>query len=513
MARQDPLHAVSDNDGLHRRTLHGAGATAVAQVLKFALQFSTQLVLARLLDPAQFGLVAMVMPVLGLVLALNDFGLGQAIVQHTDITHRQVSALFWLNLGIGAGFTVAAMLLAPLIAALYGEPRTLWVTIACASLILLTSLSVVPLGLLNRQMRFGALAVVEVLAMSTGLVSGIVAALHGAGYWSLVIMQAVNSTASMLLAWAACGWRPGPPRREPGVSALMRFGVNLMGSNLASYLSMSADNVIVGVVSGKVQLGLYDRSYNLVVKPLWQLMAPTSRVAIPLLSRLQAVPDQYGRAYITMLQLTNLLCAPGLIATMVVAGPLIALALGPKWIAMVPVFTWICFGGLAASLSSSSYWLFTTQNRTHEQVRVGTVTALISVASFALGAAWGAVGVAKVSALSFMFLQTPFAIWAATRRGPVARAMVGGAMAPLLVAAPLCALAAFGVARVWIAPGLGMIVADFTTSYAVFLLVFALQPAGRQLLAGSLGMLRARQPMPVSSAPVVSTHSTPWPNP
>jgi len=492
MSAPDPLHLDLDAAGIRRRSVNGAGVTAVAQFTKFCLQMGTQVVLARLLDPAQFGLVAMVAPVLGLVLALNDSGLGQAIVQRSDLTHRQVSAMFWINTAIGIVLTLVAMSCAPLVAALYGEPRTAGVTVAAATLILLSSLSVVPLALLNRQMRFSALAAIEVTGMGAGLATGIAAAWLGAGYWSLVAMQAVNAAIVMVAAWSCCGWRPGRPAREPGVGGLMRFGAQLMGANLATQLSMSADQMIVGAVNGKVALGLYDRSYNLVVKPLTQLMAPASRVAVPLLSRLQDTPARYGRAYLLMLQVTHVACLPGLVAAVVASEPLILMLLGPKWAAMVPVFFWIGLGGTASALSASTYWLFTSQGRAAEQMRMSVLVACISVGAFALGSLWGVVGVARTSALSFMFLQTPLLVWAATRSGPVRLGALLRALLPLVAAGCVAAAATELALSHLPGPRSLQVLGAFAIAYGAFVLTLLSQPGGRRMVADARATLPRR---------------------
>ncbi len=493
MSRADPLQLSLDGASMRRRTVNGASVTAAAQAIRFCLQMGTQLVLARLLDPAQFGLIAMVAPVLGLVIAISECGFGQAIVQRSDLTHPQLSSLFWISAGMGGALTLLAVLCAPLVAAFYAEPRTQWVTVALAGLILLSSVTLVPMALLNRQMRFTVLAAIEVTGIFLGVASGIASAWMGAGYWALVIMQTVNCATVTTLAWACCHWRPGRPAMAPGVGALIRFGAHILGSNLATYLSTSADQVIVGAVNGKVALGLYDRSYNLVVKPLMQLMAPASRVAVPLLSRLQDAPERYGRAYLMMLQLTTALCVPGLLAAGIAAEPLILLLLGPKWLAMAPVFFWISLGGVVSALSASTYWLFTTQSRSAEQMRFSVIVAVISVMAFGLGSLWGVVGVARVSALSFMFVQTPLLVLAATRRGPVTLGMVLRALLPLTAAGLAAAAVAVGVVRYAVGPPWLVLAATFTLAYAVFLLVLVLQPAGRQLVSNARAMLVERK--------------------
>jgi PST family polysaccharide transporter len=166
------------------------------------------------------------------------------------------------------------------------------------------------------------------------------------------------------MAFGFARWIPPKFVTDPTIKAFLRFGANLTVVNIATYFSMTADNMIIGVVVGKVALGLYDRSYTLTIQPLNQLLAPVSQISIPLLSRLQHLPDLYRRTYQNMLRLSLMLIVPAMLFCVILSKPLIAFTLGPKWHAAAPVFAWICFGGLVAPIFSSAGWVFTTQNRT-----------------------------------------------------------------------------------------------------------------------------------------------------
>jgi PST family polysaccharide transporter len=139
----------------------GAAATFMAQMVKFAVQLGSRVALARMLDPRDFGLIAMVAPMLGFVQVLNDLGFAQAVVQRSEVTLKQISALFWINALSGLSLSLLTAALAPLIAFFYGEPRTLAITIVMGSLIFLGSLAMLPAALLNRQLRFIPLAIVD----------------------------------------------------------------------------------------------------------------------------------------------------------------------------------------------------------------------------------------------------------------------------------------------------------------------------------------------------------------
>ena len=484
MASPPDLQVSPDSDTARRRSVHGAAVTLVAQIIRFGLQFGSLIALSRLLQPKDFGLIALVAPVIGFVRVFNDLGFGQAIVQRPTITARQVSALFWINCLISAGITAIMMALAPLLGWLYHDAQVVNVTLALSSLIVVATLPIVPAAILNRQMRFLPLAVADVTSLAVGAVAGIGFAAAGFGYWSLVLMQAANGLTNLGLNFYFAAWRPSPPAREPGLAHLLTFGANVTGSNLATYFAMSADNIIVGLVNGQTALGFYDRSYNLVVQPLTQIMAPISRVALPLLSRLAATPERFERAYLQMLQLALLACSPELIFNVVDPAKLVNFLLGPKWSAIPPIFAWICFGGLASTLNASASWILISQNRTREQVLLFSINALISVVSFAVGAFWGVIGVAMVSALTFSFIQTPLLIWAATRSGAVTLRAVVRAITPLVIAGVVTALV---LLRLGI-DGAGPIplVLSIVQSYAVFGAVTLTFPGGRRLLRSLL---------------------------
>ena len=181
-------------------------------------------VLARLLGPKDFGLVGMVTVFTGVLSLFRDFGLSSAAIQCATVTDEQISTLFWINLLVGAllGFLSAAM--APFIAAFYHEPRLLGVTIALASGFLFNAAGVQHGVLLQRQMRFTALAVINTVGLIVGTAIAIVGAMAGYGYWSLVAMALAMPLITTIGFWLSTGWVPGRPRRRVGIRSMMRFG-------------------------------------------------------------------------------------------------------------------------------------------------------------------------------------------------------------------------------------------------------------------------------------------------
>ena len=247
---------------------------------------------------------------------------------------------------------------------IYGEPRVALLIIALGITLPVAAMSITPNALLARHMRFSLLARNEVLSMLVGTIVTIGCALEGFSYWSLVLGTLANAIAGNLLVWSASKWRPTRPKFSASVWSDVKFGGNITLSNLATFVTTSGDNMIVGITTGKVSLGLYDRSYNLVVRPIGQMMAPLSRVAVPWLSRLNGQCLEYRSAYLQMFRTATLLIVPGLLVCITNGTTLISIFLGSRWSAAAPIFSWICVGGLTSGIYQSAFgYLFHRTDR------------------------------------------------------------------------------------------------------------------------------------------------------
>jgi polysaccharide transporter, PST family len=486
---------IGDADGeiwaLKRRSVHGTATTFVAQGCRAFLKLAGQIVIARLLLPADYGLIAMVGPILSLTYLMGELGLGQAVIFEREITLGELSALFWLSLLLNTALAGCLALLSPGIAWLYHEPRTIPITLVLSALLPVSGLAVQHIALLTRNLRFGALAVLDVAPPAAGMIIGFAAAWFGWAYWSLVAFTIVETLTTVCLAWSLSGWCPSRPAYDRRVKRLIQVGFHLTGYNLASYATTSFDNILLGATHGSAPLGLYDRGYKLVVQPITQLTTPVGRIAMPLLTRLRPDASRYKRAYLDMLRIMLLIVVPGVLAVMMMAQPLILFLLGTRWLGVAPVFAWLCLGGLASPIYASTFWLFTTQERTRQQTAYVAATSVISVVSFVAGLPWGPVGVAAGGGLSFLLISTPLTCWGATKKGLVTTADLALALLPFLIAG-LATIAALEFARNYLAPG-GVItlVISAALSYAVFIGALLCLPIGQPIIrrAWHLGLV------------------------
>lgn len=198
---------------LKERTIRGGSARGIALAANFFIRLGSLVVLARLLEPRDFGLLGMVTAFTGVLSLFRDFGLSSAAIQRNTVTEEQTSTLFWINVLVGAALTGFTAACAPLVSIFYREPRLLWFTVVVAIGFLFNAAGVQHSALLQRQMRFTAVAVIEVLSWSFSSAVGIVAALAGSGPWALVAMTVCLPLTNTIGLWLVAAWIPGRPHR------------------------------------------------------------------------------------------------------------------------------------------------------------------------------------------------------------------------------------------------------------------------------------------------------------
>ncbi len=245
-------HLKADLKG---RSVRGGAVTMAAQICKFVLQMGSTVVLARLLVPEDYGLIGMVTVIINFAGLFKDLGLSTATIQKAEINHKQVSTLFWINFVISCATALVVAALAPVVASFYKEPRLTWITLALASSFIFSGLTVQHQALLRRRMSFTSLAKIEIISMLVGVVTAMISAWYGLGYWALVLMQIATSIANAVGVWVACSWRPGVPLRHSGISSMLAFGGNMTGFNIVNYFSRNLDNILIGQYWGSATVG------------------------------------------------------------------------------------------------------------------------------------------------------------------------------------------------------------------------------------------------------------------
>lgn len=415
------------SQGLGRVAVRGAKVLMLAQVARIVLQLAGVVVLARLLSPIEYGLFAMVLVVVGIAEVFRDFGLSAAAVQAPNLSTQQRDNLFWLNAVLGLALAAITVVSAELFSALFEQPTL-------APLLQVVGLTFFVNGLaaqykagLTRDLRFAKLAISEVGTQALGLTVAILCAVGGLGVWALVWQQVSVSLFLLVIMVVMARWSPSRPRRGADTVRFLRFGRNMLLTQLIGYASNNVDSVVLGLRFGPLELGLYSRAYQLLMRPLNQLRVPTTSVAVPVLSRIQ---DDIPRSNVFLRKGQIALGYTIVVALAVMAGastPLVALALGPQWQGAAVLLSCLTVAGIFQIPAYVGYWVYVSRGLTGDLFRYSLMTLCLQCLCIGVGSLGGVRGVAIGFAVA-AGLEWPLSIWWLSRRTPipVRDLMIGG---------------------------------------------------------------------------------------
>ena len=481
---------------LKRRSVLGALATGGGQVLDLTLRLGSTLVLARLLVPEQFGLVAMVTAITRIAERFAGLGLSAATVQAPEINRAQCSNLFWINTLAGLLFAGTIALFAPGIAAFYEDDRLTAISTAFSLSFVGAGLTIQHQALLLRQLRMPQLTGIQVVATLLSVCVGIALALAGFGYWALVWKEVTQSFFLAAGAWVLCPWVPSMPSRGVNMGRLLTFGRDMTLTQFLFATAAQLDSVLIGRFGGAVPLGLYRQAYNLFMGPIERLNAPILGVSQPTLSILQFEPDRYRRYYERILFAVSLATIPLGVFTAISAHEIVIVALGEEWLGAVVYLRIFGVAGAILVPVGTSGTIQITRGQSGRYLVVNLVYSVALVGLMFVGAIWGVVAIAAARlvtlvvvspwALHFAFSGSPISVrdFLRTVSRPVAASLaMGGALLLLQYSASLDS-------------PLLTLLAACGTAISVYFLAFNLLPGGRRqlksLLGEVVGVLKAR---------------------
>lgn len=400
--------------GLKDKAMRGAGVTIFTSGLSFFVHLFSTVILARLLTPSDFGLIAMVT---AFSLLLQNFGVNgfsEAIIQKDDIDHKSISTLFWINATSSAFLTIILMLLAPFLAWFYKEPQLKTITIGIALSIIASGMTTIHMAILRRNMLFFLTSCISIISMLLSIFTAIGLAWMGWGYWALVANIVIQPLTTAACGWIFCRWRPGKPGSIKEIKPLLIFAIHTYGNFTLNYFSRNIDKLLIGWRYGAQSLGYYKKAYDLFALPASQLIVPIHNVALAALSRLIHEPDKYSRYYINTLSIIAFIGMP-LSAMLTLTGKdIILLILGPQWTKAGEVF---CYFGASIGvmlIQSTQGWLHLSLGRPDRWFRWSILECIIISCFFIIGLPFGIEYVAIVYSLSFFLLVTP-CLWYAGR--------------------------------------------------------------------------------------------------
>lgn len=463
-------------------SMRGAGFGVAAIVSRGVIQIASMAVLARLLHPTDFGLIAMGTTAISLLLIVSDCGLTMASTQRRTINTIQLSQLFWLNLAGGVLFAAVAIAISPLLVVLYGDRRVIGVIVGLSFMLLATAVGAQHEAILRRRLRYGFISAIGVASMALGVLCGIVFALLGFGYWSLVALQVFTVVTRTAFLWVGTRWRPMSPRRDANIRGLVLYGGKYVPTQLLDYCTNWIDGILIGVTGGAFELGIYRKGRNIAMMPVEQLRRPSGRMAISSLSRLQDDLGEFQRFYLYAVALLCLV-ALGVVGLLVAEAPTIVIVLlGPQWVGAIPILRWLSLAAVVSALGVANDWLLIPRGEVTTLLGLRIIRLVIVIVALIVGSRWGTVGVAAAYGIGSSFSIVLELIWGTARRGLRRRSVVGALARPLVAAV----IAAITTLYVTTEPSLVWFLAELVLYALVFLAVYATLPGGWAVLRRAL---------------------------
>lgn len=395
---------------LKKSAASGVKWTTVSSITTTALQFIQLAVLARLLSPEDFGLMAMVAVVIGFAAAYADMGISAAIIHRQDATREQLSSLYWLNLLAGLLVYLVVLAMTPAIVALYGEPRISrlmsWITLT----FLITPLGTQFQLLLQKHLRFRRLALIEISAALVGASVAVVTARFGQGVFALIWgTLSSNATSTVLLLIVGLReWRPQWHFRSADLKGYLSFGCYQMGERSVNYFNSTLDQLLIGSLLGAQALGYYKLAWSLAIQPIGRINSILTRVAFPLFARIQNEPERLQKGFLLVLRMLSTVNAPLLLGLAAVAPVLIPVVFGTQWLPAVPLVQMLAFVTLLRSAGNPVGSLLLAKGRADLGFKWNGLLLVTQLPGVYLGAYLGdALGVA----ISLVILQLIYSVF------------------------------------------------------------------------------------------------------
>jgi O-antigen/teichoic acid export membrane protein len=401
------FHPIVTGEGLRRSAVRGAGMAIAGQASNFIIQIGSVVVLARLLTPADFGIVTMVTTFGLLFRSFGMNGFTELIMQRDDLTHSFASNLFWIELGLGTILTLVFAGAGPLLALFYHNPAVAPVAAGMSLSIGIGCLGWIHMGLLQRAMQFKTTAIINFAGQVALVAVSIALAVGGWHYWALVWGIVAQTVIVAAGAWLACRWIPSRPRSVPGTSSGLKFAASVYSHFAFSYSTRNTDNLLVGWRYGAQSLGFYKKAYDLFVLPENQLLAPLSAVVVSTLSRVNGNRELFQRYFLRAVAVLALV-GMGVGADFALVGrDLIRFLLGPGWDEAGRIFA--LFGpGIGVMLLYNTHgWVHLSIGRPERWFRWGLLEFVCTASLFLLALHWGPYGIALAWTVSYFILMFP----------------------------------------------------------------------------------------------------------
>lgn len=385
---------------LKHKVAAGVAWSISEKIGSMLLQMAVSIIVARLLMPEDFGVMALLTFFTSIALVIVDSGFSQTLIRKKEPTEQDFGSVFIFNLGMSALLYVLLTAVAPFVADFYGEPSIADIAPVLFLLLPVSALSTIQNTILTREFRFGLLSRATFASSLAGGLAAIFMALAGCGVWSLVGQRLATAAAKSLILWACSKWRPSRHFSMESVREMSPFSFRLLGTDLIASVYNNIAQMFIGKIYSTDTLGFFNQAQKFKDLPVTSTMQSVQSVTYPALSKIKDNPAKLAESYRQVLMTVAFMMFPMMAGLIAVADDMFALLLGDKWMPTVPYLRILCLTGIFAPLATMAYNILKVQSDGRIILRMEIVKKLIMTAVLIItvmrdvtAVAWGLVAI------------------------------------------------------------------------------------------------------------------------
>lgn len=376
-------------ESIKDKTVKGIGWSFVDNVASSGITFLVGLILARLLTPAEYGIMAMIAIFIAVSNSIIDSGFSNALVRKINIQRIDYNTVFFFNLVVSLVMYLLLYIASPAISAFFKEPVLIEIVRVIGWVLVINALAIIPRTIFVRNVDFKTQTKVSLISSITSGIIGIGMALSGFGVWSLVGQQLSRQLLNTVFLWIYCNWRPVFEFSKDSFKELFGFGSKLLLSGLLDTIYKNIYYIIIGRFYTSAQLGQYTRAeqFNMIFSS--NLTSVVQRVSYPVLSSIQKDPERLREAYRKVIKSTMLITFACMLGLAAVAKPLILILIGDKWLPAVYLLQIICFSGMLYPLHAINLNILQVKGRSDLFLKLEIIKKIIAIGPIAIGILYG----------------------------------------------------------------------------------------------------------------------------
>lgn len=380
-------------ESLKKKTVKGVAWTSLNQVANIGFGFVIGIILARLLSPSDYGLLAMIAVFNAIAFAFLDSGFANALIRKPDLTEDDNTTAFCFNLLAGVVLFGIIWLIAPLVSSFYDKPILTPLLRAEGSLLIITAFKLVQTAQLTRALNFKAKMIIRVTSNVLGGIIGIISAYRGLGVWALVVMHIASALVGLVLLWIISPWRPRGRWSKVSLRYLWGYGSKLLASGLLDTIYSNIYPIVIGKFYSAADLGQYTRAKQYAQMPSSTLTGVLQQVSFPVLSQIQEDNARLGNSYRRMLRFTVFVVFPIMVGMAALAHPLVISLVTDKWAQCVPYLQVICFSSMWYPVHAINLNLLQVKGRSDLFLRLEIIKKIIITVAIFICVPFGIMGI------------------------------------------------------------------------------------------------------------------------